>query len=324
MKKFLIRSAVFVFLVASGMVALFLLPLPYNHDLSAILNKRDLLKDGARNRIIFVGGSGLYSALDSAMIEQQLGRPVRNIGLWAGFAITPLLTEIESFLLPGDIIVLIPEYGITFDSYNEQSRKWIFTLAPGRNLKTLYCTAQDRFKIFGTDMAGLERSKIEALPHAIRGAITSRSLGPLVKGGYVDYDKYFNKNGDSWRIFPTAQSLAAIGQRGQDYFSSPSFRDQPLSSVNAFIRRAEARGVQTFFIFPAYPEEEYRRFEDGARFYEQRLRRELQCAILGSPQDFLYPYLMFTDTIHHLGLEGKRKRTEKIITLLKARLSGPR
>jgi hypothetical protein len=316
MKTLLIKGGLLAALVLGLMLAVFLLPFPYNHDLSAILNKRDLLKQEQHGRIIFIGGSGLYSALDSEMVQERLGRPVVNMGLYAGFGVTALLREIRPYLHPGDVIIVISEYGIIFDHHLDDSRKWIFALGPARNFVPLYGNIPDRVRTFAADFIGLVRYKFEAFPQAVRETARTGRFGIFASGGYVQYGKYFNKNGDSFRIFPAAASPETIRQRNENYFSSPPFRDQSLAAFNDFCRDALKQGVRTFFIFPAYPEEEYRRFQDGARQYVQRLRKELNCPILGVPEDFLYPYRMFTDTIHHLGVEGRRKRTRTIIALL--------
>jgi len=318
MKRLLTKTVVLASLVVGLMLVVFLLPIPYNHDLSAILNKRDLLKDGPGGRIIFVGGSGLYSALDSPLIEQRLGRPVRNIGLWAGFGITPVLREIGPYLHAGDVVIVIPEYGLTYDRYLDVSRKWIFALAPARNLMPLYGNFPAGLKAFVLDFIGLVRSKFEALPFAIREAVRNRRLSIFARGGYVQYRTFFNGNGDSFRIFPAATSPELIRQRGEDYFSIQEYRDQSLTALNDFCRDEAGQGVRTALMFPAYPDEEYRKFRAGLLQYEQRLRNELLCPIIGNPEDFLYPYGLFTDTIHHLGIEGRRMRTERVIALLQA------
>ncbi len=316
MKTLLLKGSLLAALVLGLMLAVFLLPLPYNHDLAAILNQRDMMKQEQRGRIIFVGGSGLYSALDSGMIEARLGRPVVNMGLYAGFGMTAILAEIRPYLREDDIVVMVPEYGMVFDHYLDDSRKWIFALDPSKNLAPLYGSASNPLKALATDFIGLVRYKFEALPHAVREAVRTRSAGVFTSGGYVHYRDHYDAWGDSFRIFPAAVSPETIKQRNENYFDMPGYRNQSLSAINEFCRGTFARGVRTFFVFPAYPEEEYRQFRDGLRQWEQRLRGELQCPILGRPENFLYPYRMFTDTIHHLGMEGRKRRTESLIALL--------
>ena len=317
------KSCLLVALVAGTMIAIFLVPLPYNHDLAAIMNKRDLLKDGLRNRVIFVGGSGIYSALDSELIEHRLGRPVRNVGLWAGFGITAVLREIQEYLRPGDVVVLVPEYGMIYDDHLDASRKWIFTLSPIRNFAALYGGSLAGVRNFALDFISLIRYKVEAIPYAAREAMRLHDPGIFTAGGYVDYRKFFNAYGDSYRIFPAAASPDRIAHRNENYFSLATYRGQSLANVNEFCRDERSHGVETLLVFPAYPREEYEQFQGGLRQYEKRLRAELACPILGGPQDFLYPYRLFTDTIHHLGIEGKRRRSERLAELLEQKLASP-
>jgi hypothetical protein len=321
-KKLLIKAAALALLVLATAATVFLLPIPYSDNLAAVVNKRDLLKDGQRDRIIFVGGSGLFDGLDSALVEQRLRRPVVNMGLYAGFAITPLLREITPHLRSGDVVVIVPEYSVVFDALDFQARKWVFALAPARNLR-LYEEGPNRALAFVTDMVGLLRSKLQALPKAVREVVRTRRLAPLVGEGYAYYGKYFNQYGDSLRTMRAAVP-GVIEQAGVDLFSDAAYRDQSFASVNAFCREARGMGVQTLFFFPAYPEEEYRRQEEGMPRYEARLRKELGCAILGTPQDFLYPFGYFTNTVNHINNEARRIRTEKVLSYLEKALKNSR
>jgi hypothetical protein len=316
MRTLLIKGCFLAALVIATTLAVFLLPIPYSHYLSAILNKLDMVKEAGQDRVIFVGGSGLFDGLDSEKLEARLHRPVVNLGLYAGFGITALLREIRPFLRPGDVVVIVPEYSVVFDSTDEQVRKWLFALAPVRNLPLLYGTAPDPLRAFAIDLVSLVRSKVQALPKAAQEALRARHCRAFFGRGYVYYRKYFTRSGDSLRTMRAAASPDMIEQRGADFFSDPSYRGQSLEAVNDFCRGALRQGVRTYFLFPAYPKEEYRRQQDDMRRYEARLRKELACRILGAPEDFLYPYDFFTNTVNHLNGEGRRIRTEKVFTLL--------
>ena len=323
LRRFLVKGAILVLLVAATVLALFLAPLPYSDNLSSILNKRDLLKDGRRNRIVFVGGSGLFDGLDSALVEARLGRPVVNMGLYAGFAITPLLIEIKPYLRPGDTVVIVPEYGVVFDRLDIFARKWVFALAPERNL-ALYREGPNRALAFAADLVTLLRSKLQALPKALREAARTGSLAPLHQQGYAYFGKYFNAYGDSLRTMRAAVP-GVVEQAGADLFSDEAgFRDQSFAAINAFCREARSRGVSTFFFFPAYPDVEYRRQELSMRSYEARLRRELDCTVLGTPQDFLFPLASFTNTVNHINNEARGIRTRRIVDCLGPALGAAR
>ncbi len=88
---------------------------------------------------------------------------------------------------------------------------------------------------------------------------------------------------------------------------------QPFTQVSAFCGDTRQMGVETFFFFPAFPEKEYLRQEEDMLRYEARLRKELQCTILGAPQDYLYPYGYFTNAVHHINHDARKIRTEHLL-----------
>lgn len=315
MRSFLIKTGMFAALVFGPLLAILLLPLPYDHDLSTIIDKLRTLKEEKGGRIVFVGGSGLLFGIDSARVAERFQRPVVNLGLYAGFGITTLLREIRPYLHAGDMVVLSPEYTVIYDHYNDETRKWIYAIAPLKNLAPLYEDGKGA-KLFISDINGLVRSKFRALPAAVRDVFDARSLMPVLREGRVSYPKYFSPQGDSLRQVRTVPSPEMLLQYGKNYFEKPDFQNQSFSAVNAFCRDVSAAGIPVFFVFPAYPEKEFQRQAEGMRRYERRLRKELECPILGTPEDFLYPYHFFTDTVHHLDHEGRRERTERMIALL--------
>jgi len=312
MKRFLINTVVLVSLVLGTLLAVYLLPVPYKHQLAAILNKIELLKDGRQNRIILVGGSGLYCGIDSEMLQKKLGRPVVNMGLYFGFGITPLLREIRPYLHPGDVVVMIPEYTVILDKYDDFARRWLFALAPNRNLLYYYQNTPEPFKTFVIDFSGLIQSKFESIPVIARAMLHTGRFSGWFENGYVSFHDEFNGEGDSLKGFP---SVAFPKGKGRSIFS-PGYRDQSLVAVNTFCRETKRQGIQALFVFPAYASEEYYPVSDEFRHYAQRLKNELLCPVIGSPRDFLYPYRFFSDNVNHLTAEGKRRRTEKLIELL--------
>jgi hypothetical protein len=316
MTLFLKKICLLAGLVFGPLLAILLLPFPYDHDLSAIIDKVRLLKEGKGGRIVLVGGSGLLFGIDSEMMETRFQRPVINFGLWAGFGITALLREIKPHLRPGDVLIVSPEYTVVFDRYDPVAAKWIYALAPARNALPLYKDTEGGIRTFISDLNGLVRSKLRAFPEVTREIFETGSLRPLLREGRVSYHKYFNTQGDSLRSVRIVPSPNLLGQFHADYFSHPGYEGQSLDAFNALCRGIMEQGIPVLFVFPAYAEEEFRRQKQGMRRYEQRLRRELCCPILGTPDDFLYPYNVFTDTVHHLNHKGRRRRTQRMIALL--------
>jgi hypothetical protein len=63
-------------------------------------------------RLLVVGGSGTHFGIDAQQIEREVNRPVINFGLHAGLGLNTILANLSGNLRPGDMVLLIPEYGI--------------------------------------------------------------------------------------------------------------------------------------------------------------------------------------------------------------------
>ena len=88
----------------------FCLPPIYDETyLAALQEKTELLQSIEGPRVILVGGSGAAFALRSDLLEQELGLPVINDGLYAGLGTTVMLDLVKPHLHEGDIVVFLPE-----------------------------------------------------------------------------------------------------------------------------------------------------------------------------------------------------------------------
>ncbi|MFC1586555.1 hypothetical protein ACFL5V_13490, partial [Fibrobacterota bacterium] len=122
-------------LVLMFIIMLWAVPANYNHPLAVIINKTDALDNSRPPRVLLMGGSGLYNGIDSPRLERELGMPVFNLGLWAGFKSDFLFPVILPHLGKQDIIVLILEYGyFTSEAARAvtqaEPRQWLLALDP--------------------------------------------------------------------------------------------------------------------------------------------------------------------------------------------------
>jgi hypothetical protein len=313
MNKFIVRAGILCAFIVGTCVMIYALPTPYSHDLAAILNKRDLLKDPSERRIIFVGGSGLLG-LDSVMIQERCSRSqVVNMGLYAGFGITALLDTVKPYLRHNDIVVIIPEYTVIFDSYDEHARKWIFALDPNRNLTKLYGGSLAGASLFFKDVFGLIKIKLNTLSKAVKEVKRTKNWHGLINNGNVFYRNKFDENGDHLILGP---AFPKDKIRRSEYLSEPTYQGQSFAALNEFNRFAAGKGAQTFFMFPAYPDEEYYLDMQAIERFHRRLTNELGMPVLGRPADFIFPYEYFSDTVYHLTKEGEKLRNERLIAIL--------
>jgi hypothetical protein len=97
------------------------------------------------------------------------------------------------------------------------------------------------------------------------------------------------------------------------------FRDysEEITILNAFIADANQKGAEVFYTFPAYIESEYKLNKLVLNQYENQFKNQLKCPIINTPETFVFPNEDFFDTAYHLNKNGRKKRTELMIKILK-------
>jgi hypothetical protein len=63
-------------------------------------------------KLVLVGGSNLSFGIDTPRLERELGLPVANMGLNAGFGVRCMVNTIRPCLKPGDTVLLCIEYSL--------------------------------------------------------------------------------------------------------------------------------------------------------------------------------------------------------------------
>lgn len=307
MKKLLLKSFLLILMVGTSLTAVLLLPLPYSEPLSLIINKMGILNHTPPPRLIIVGGSGCYNGIDSPLLHKESKLGVVNMGVYAGFGTSPLLRLIQHSIQAGDVILIIPEYAVIERGFvhEETARKWIFAADPFLGLKYYYKDYTGIVRLLN-DMSDLAKYKLETLP---------KSLFRDREKGFVRQKKVINSHGDllSQNAFKR-KSLEQLKERGHIYKFNISNKD--VFEMNQFNKIATSIKAKTFFVFPAFPEKEYAANKQEIDLVYQQLRETLQFPVLGTPEDFIYPYENFLDTVNHLDENGKTIRTKKIIELL--------
>jgi len=308
-------------LAAATCLATFVLPLPYDQNLAVIINKRDRLRNMPGERLIFVGGSGLFGGLDVRRLEAELKKPVANLGFFAGFGIFHLLDEVTPFLRPGDTVLIVPEYGLIRQDFqnNEQSRKWILRLSPGRHALQLYPPSKDGLVNFVQDSGALLLSQLATLRKAVE-TLFKRDTRFYTPRGFVKYRLITDETGE-----PTEHHRFAVVPADQvagkgDTYPDLTVKPESMALLNNFGEAAARRGARVLFVFAAFPREEYELNKAAIDRLHRQLKNELRFDIVGQPEDFIYPGPLFANSIDHLNADGVRERTDKLLALLRPHL----
>jgi len=298
MKSFIRKILFFSLIVSAGYLIIYFTANRYaksdNDFMAAIADKHQRIENINEPKLVFAGGSNLPFGIDSKMIQDSLNIPVVNLGLHAGLGLDFMLNELRSCIKNGDIIILSTEYFLGDGDYN--LKKYTGKIYPEAN--HFY-----------------EKNIIKEMEANIDN--TRNHLKSLIKQKHKEQTETaysresFNEYGD------IEMSLTEIPQQNLKNDHILEYRYwEGISKLNIFYRDAESKGIQVFFVYPAYPESKYKKNLTAIRKLHQNMKQHLLFPILGNPEDFIFADSLFFDTTYHLITKGREKRTNKIINLL--------
>ena len=307
MKTLILKSLIICSIALSILCVIWKCPGVYTYELSAIINKMDILNTKQSPRIILIGGSNLLS-LDSRLIEKELPYSVVNLALWFGINYRILIEEIMPHLKPHDIILFIIEYTAFFDNssqekLNADSQKAFFMISPENQIKRYLreCEIIDGFTVF-TELVQL---KSKAFVQNLKAGYWYR----LRENGLQDFSKFYNENGDLRIPWPRKRPL--------DSALYSSLNLEQFGFLHAFVIHAEEKKVNVFLSFPPYPKEEYEKNKKQIKGLYRGIVSSLKIPLLNRPDECTLPSQFFTDNVFHIDPAGEAIRTRNIIQGLK-------
>ena len=111
-KILLISFTVFIIILIPVILVSFAFGLSPQYDESfygGMAIKYDRLKNISERKVVIIGGSSLAFGLRSDLLEQELGMPVVNFGLYANLGTKYMLAVAKDFIGKDDIVIIAPE-----------------------------------------------------------------------------------------------------------------------------------------------------------------------------------------------------------------------
>lgn len=279
-----------------------LTPSAYSNTFVGILDEKvEYLASIEGKKAVVIGGSSVAFGLDSALMEEHLGMPVVNFGLYAAIGTKAMLDLSLPHIGEGDLVILAPETDAQ-------------TLSLYFDGKTMWKAIDDAPSLF-FDLRG--ESKKEMLGslymHAADKLLALRSA-PLDPPGVYN-SKSFNAYGDI--AFPRRQNVMSF------YYdpSTPIFPDPSIVSedfiayVNEYISLCEKKGATVYFSFapmnadaldPSVTEESLQAFSDY-------LKQKIHCKHISMIESYILDPAYFYDTNYHLNDIGVKLRTKTLL-----------
>jgi len=283
------------------------LPPDYRDAFSIIYQKQAYLEKTQSPKVILLGGSNVLYGIDSALLEQRLGRPVINIALQVGIPLTMQMNQIEAQLKPGDILLMSVEY----DSY---------VLPDGSN-----SSLARLLEVYPKGVGWLDPVNLKALPDILKIMFQEKynrvrsstdykwpSLAEIVNPGSQLPEALI-------QLFsPRGDILAHLDLPGKPisaapFFAYTQFNPRILDIITDIGQRAALKGATALLTFPSARQTNCEASQDTfAKLYD-RLKRDLTLPIVGTPNRYCFPDIYFFDTSYHLLREGRRVRTLQMV-----------
>jgi hypothetical protein len=316
MVKLLLKSVLFLILLF-GSYAIYYAYNPVNEELNkandyllAIETKHQKLEKLPGPRIIFMGGSSVAFGVDSKSIGDSLGLNGFNLGLHAGLGLQFMVNEALNVVKAGDILVVSTEFFLgegqmkmlAYMRQNYPASEQYMNLNASEKISYPYELAMDNIlsknsRVQNTFLKG-KKTVVQQDTNSVykRDGFNERG----------DYELHLDQDARPWGIF------VKYDQKDELYNSG-------IEQLNKLAALKE-KGVQVFYLFPGYPIEEYKRFQNPLQSFESQLKAGLLFPVLGKVTDFLYPEADFYDTVYHLRRKGRSERTKTIVRLLREAL----
>ncbi|PWG04158.1 hypothetical protein [Polaribacter aquimarinus] len=305
MKKFLLKLSLF-YIILYLLTFLIITTSPEvknpSNYLSAIIDKHNIAKNIKTPKVIFSGGSNTAFGIDSEMLSNNFKIPIINLGLHGGLGLAFILEETKSILKQGDIVILSIEYFLEREGEYDLKEKTSNFYPPANKFYS-----HNYFIDFKNYLKKTEKSFKRLINKEENN--TNKNSDSILKiyrrdgfNNYGDLISHLNK--------PKLKNLKSQMVFEYKYWEG-------IELINKFSSYARSKDVKVYFTYPAYAESEYKKNLLAISKLEKDIRNNLNIEILNTPKDFTFPDNNFFDSVFHLNKEGRRKRTNKFISLIR-------
>lgn len=301
MKKTILLCALAVIVLVSPFVtvACAAIATPGQYDetfLAELADKHARLTAVEGEKIVLIGGSNLAFGIDSARLEQYVGMPVVNYGLYATIGTKAMLDMSRSHIGEGDIVVICPETNAqTYSLYYNAHSMW----------QALDCDLSMLVDV-GVDNLG---KLVAALPAfaAEKWRFFRTNTTPSPSGIYAKAS--FNEYGDI-AVERPYNEMPTLYDASMPVSLTPALLDEEfVRYLNAYADDCTRRGASVYFGFsPINADAVVSTDEDKAAFCAA-LSEQLTFPLLSNIDDYILDSAYFYDTNFHLNSCGALQRT---------------
>jgi len=285
-------------------------------------------------KIVLIGGSNVATGIDSAAIQQALGRPVANMGFGVTLGLKYQLEELKDDIGAGDLLVVMPEYenfnsapkaecnarlnGCS-DLFNivilyPEALKWV--LAVYSSYPAGAFDGFDDFFRFLRLRTKVKETMFTATTRLLDSNfhISMRRLFERSKGhGMYTFENL--KTGTGFNIygdFVGHLGLSAPGIGSAEPMNFPYiYCEEASTALSSFAALAEKKNAHVLILPPPAPVGIGNMWKLDAIY--EHWKKLKPVSVIAVPQRYTFQRQLFFDTVYHLGDAGRKQRTAMII-----------
>ena len=267
---------------------------------AAMVDKAARLKSMDGARIVLVGNSNLVYGIDSALLEEQLGMPVVNMGLHGGVGNAFNEQAAKLDVHEGDL------YVVCQTNYNDEDKI--------KNPVLAWITIENHFELYPLIRREDWPEMIKAYPTYLKKCFT---FWRTESGNQETNDSYrrsaFNEYGDNY--YP--RYGAAEGGIDFSPVTINHINDTTTKRLNDLNAYLIERGAT--MVIAAYPIANYEQAPEADDYWAfgQELSDALDSQVISDFRDYMYGVEWFYDTHAHLTTDGARMRTLQLAADIK-------
>ena len=314
MKKTIIimSSFIFMLLVSFIVIVSFSFGLESQYDKSfygGMKIKYNRLKEENENKVVIVGGSSVAFGLRSDLLEEELGMPVINFGLYANLGTKYMLDVAEDFIKEGDIIIIAPEQNNqALSMYFNGEATWY---SMDGNFDILKHVKKDNYSELASSFLKFTSNKFNYWKDNNKpdpeGVYNVKSFNEY---GDISYERLYNTMNNGF------DESTLIG------FEKDIIDVDFIKYLNNYNDVLSNRGAKVYYSFSPMNEKALDKnySDDEYEEYYDYLNEVLDFSIIGNPKTHILDYEWFYDSNFHLNNLGSVYYTAIMAQEIKAQI----
>lgn len=297
----LLTLAILSILILPAIVAIGLPPVYSNSFVGVLDEKVERLASVEGEKVVVIGGSSVAFGLDSALMEEYLGMPVVNFGLYAAIGTKAMLDLSLPHIGEGDIVVLAPETDAqTLSLYFSGENMW---------------KAIDDAPSLLLDLKGDGKKEMLGSMYAHAADKLSVLLSEPLDPEGIYNAKSFNSYGDV--SAPRENNIMTLYYDPNTPINpDPSIVSEDfLDYVNEYIALCEAKGAAVYFSYAPMNALalDASVTEESLNAFARYLKDNIRCEHISMIESYILDAAYFYDTNYHLNDVGVKLRTKTLI-----------